>query len=296
MFCRKLAVLRAVLAAVFPDDDLVELDVRDRLGRGVGQVVEVFEHQQLERLLRAAAGFDDLLQAFALLGQDLVLAAGFGVELGEDGRGFAFGLDAALLGRRLRRRRSSGPCRPWPGASTAARCSASTRSASASAALAMARFCASSTAASASRFLRFADLIGFGLLHRAGSPSTRRSMPWAVFSPSMALALASAVRDAHFALGVLHLRVALVSRPSARRSSVPSPARRGGPPARASRLASADLAVPWRRWRPGSSDRARPRRRAFRPSSPARRRRRGPAEWPARRPSGRWRRCSRLRR
>ena len=91
---RKSAVLvRPFVAAVFPDDDLVELDVRDRLGRGFGQVVEVFEHQHLEGLVGAAAGVDDPLQAFALLGQDLVLAAGFGVQLGEDGVGFALGLD-----------------------------------------------------------------------------------------------------------------------------------------------------------------------------------------------------------
>ena len=118
---------------------------------GLGQRVEVFEHQQLERLLGAAAGLDDLLQALALLGQDLVLAAGLGFELGEDGRGLALGLDAALLGlglgldddlgllglgRGLDRGAASRPRRARPAAR---------------AALAMARFCASCTAASASR-------------------------------------------------------------------------------------------------------------------------------------------------
>ena len=49
---RGVAAAVAVAAAVLPDDDLVELDVRDRLGRRLGQRVEVFEHQQLERLLR----------------------------------------------------------------------------------------------------------------------------------------------------------------------------------------------------------------------------------------------------
>ena len=120
------------------------------LADGFGQRVEVLEHQQLERLLRAAARFDDLLQALALLGQDFVLAAGLGFELGEDRRRLALGFDAALLGFGF----GVDDDRAFSalaGASSLARCSASTRSASASAALAIARFCASSTAASASR-------------------------------------------------------------------------------------------------------------------------------------------------
>jgi len=90
----------------------------------------VFEHQHLEGLLGAAAGVDDLPQPFALLGQDFVLAAGLGLELGEDGRRLAFGLDAAL-GR-------LGLASTWilalsalAGASSAARRSASIRWASA---------------------------------------------------------------------------------------------------------------------------------------------------------------------
>ncbi len=49
-------------------------------------------------LLGAAAGLDDLPQALALLGEDFVLAAGLGFELGEDGGGLALGLDAPLGG------------------------------------------------------------------------------------------------------------------------------------------------------------------------------------------------------
>ncbi len=126
----------------------------------------------------------------------------------------------------------------------------------------------------------FAQLIGFGLLDRQLGLATRRSGPAAWFSPSMALALASATLDAHLA---------------ARR---PSPARRARRPpvcspiccslsSSATRtacsrcgLAGADLADPSWRWPPGSPCRARPRPRAFRPSSPGRPRRRGPAEWP----------------
>src|SRR5262249_43797780 len=85
-------------AAVLPDNHLVELDVRDRLGRGLGQGVQVFQHQQLERFLRPAAGLDDALQTVALLGQDFILALGLGFELGEDRLGLAFPLDAAFLG------------------------------------------------------------------------------------------------------------------------------------------------------------------------------------------------------
>ena len=59
--------------------------------------------EQLERLLRSAAGFDDRLQAFAFLGEDFVLATRLGVELGEGGTRLALGFDAALfrLGFRL---------------------------------------------------------------------------------------------------------------------------------------------------------------------------------------------------
>ena len=152
MLCSQLAVaLCAALAVAFPDHDLVELDVGDGLGRGLDQVVEVLEHQHLEGLLRAAAGVDDLLQALALLGQDFVLAAGFGFELGEDGGGLAFGLDAALGGLGLGVDHRRGPSRPWRGPPSSARRSASIRWASAMAALAMARCWASSTAASAAR-------------------------------------------------------------------------------------------------------------------------------------------------
>ena len=52
MLCSQLAVALVPFCAVaFPDHHLVELDVRDRLGRGLDQVVEVFEHQHLEGLL-----------------------------------------------------------------------------------------------------------------------------------------------------------------------------------------------------------------------------------------------------
>src|SRR6266704_1245961 len=53
------------VGAVFPDDNLVELDVGDCLGGGLGEGVEVFEHEDLEGGLGAAARFDDPLQAFA---------------------------------------------------------------------------------------------------------------------------------------------------------------------------------------------------------------------------------------
>ena len=53
---------------------------------------------QLERLLCAAARFDDLLQALALLGQDFVLAAGLGFELRVDGRSFTLGFQPAFFG------------------------------------------------------------------------------------------------------------------------------------------------------------------------------------------------------
>ncbi len=84
--------------AVFPDDDFVEFDVGDGAGCGFGELVEVFEHEKLEGLLRSSAGFDDGFETFALFGEDFVLAAGFGFELGEDCGGFAGGFDAAFFG------------------------------------------------------------------------------------------------------------------------------------------------------------------------------------------------------
>ncbi len=61
----------------------------------------MLEHEHLERLLGAAAALDDQLQARALLGQDLVVAARLGIELGEDRGGLSVRLDLALLGGRL---------------------------------------------------------------------------------------------------------------------------------------------------------------------------------------------------
>ena len=99
----------------------------------------MLEHQHLERLLCAAAGLDDLLQALALLGQNFVLAAGLGFELGVNGGCFGLGFHAALFGLGFGIDDNPGLL-ALAGASNFARCSASTRSASASAALAIARF------------------------------------------------------------------------------------------------------------------------------------------------------------
>jgi hypothetical protein len=80
------------VAAALPDDHLVELDVGNRLGRRLGQLVQVLQHEQLEGLLGAAAGLDDPLQTFALAGQDLELALGLGFLAGKDGLGLPLGL------------------------------------------------------------------------------------------------------------------------------------------------------------------------------------------------------------
>ena len=135
------------------------------------------------------------LQALALLGQDLVLAAGLGFELGVDrrglrprasmlgllGRGLGLDDDLGLLGLRRALR-------------AAARFSASIFSASASAALAIARFWASCTAASASRFFVSRELIRLGLLHRSVGLGGGDRRPGPTASPAIALALASASR------------------------------------------------------------------------------------------------------
>ena len=56
---------------------------------------------------------------------------------------------------------------------------------------------------------RLAELVGLGLLAPAASACEAAMSALARFSPSTALALASAMRDAHSPLGVLHLGVAL---------------------------------------------------------------------------------------
>ena len=53
----------------------------DRAGRSFGEPIEMFQHQQLECAVGAAAGLDDLFEAFALLGQDFKLAPGLRREL-----------------------------------------------------------------------------------------------------------------------------------------------------------------------------------------------------------------------
>ena len=178
------------------------------LARGLDQVVEVFEHQQLERLLRAAAGLDDPLQALALLGEDLVLAAGLGFELGEDGGRLAFGLDAAFLGLGL-------------GVDDDAGLLGLGRGFDCGAALGL------DALGLGQRGLGHGAVLGFehrrlGLalarLRRARTP--RPSSPASsaceaatsacdVFSPSIALAFGLGHRDAHLPLGVLHLRLSL---------------------------------------------------------------------------------------
>jgi hypothetical protein len=88
---------RAVGAVAAPHDHLVELDVADRFGGLVGQGRHVLDHEHAVRLVGAAAGVHDEAQAFRLLRQHLVLAAGGGLELGEDGGGLGLGLDATAL-------------------------------------------------------------------------------------------------------------------------------------------------------------------------------------------------------
>ena len=192
----------AVVAAVLPDDDLVELDVRDRLRRRSSRGLDVFEHQELEGLLGAAAGGDDLAEPFGLLGEDLVVAAGLGLELGEDGLGVALGLDP-----RASRRAASASTITWAflalaTASSWARCSASIFSAWASAALAWARKAASSTPAWASRLLGLADLEGLGLLDgEVGVRGGDLRLGFVLAADRLGVGLGQL--DAHLALGQL---------------------------------------------------------------------------------------------
>ena len=60
----KFALVLAVVAVAFPDDHLVELDVRDRGRRGFRQLRQLLQHEHLERLLRAVAGGRDIPERF----------------------------------------------------------------------------------------------------------------------------------------------------------------------------------------------------------------------------------------
>ena len=172
--------------------------------------------------------------------------------------------------------------------------------------------------------LRLAELVRLGLLHLKRRPGPRRSSAWAVASPAIALALASARRtrfsrsasatcasrsnaaclladllvavelgdaDRLLPLRLLDQRFLFEQRPSARRPAAPCRAGRPGPPARGSPRGCRSRAA-WWRWPPGWPARARPRRRRSGPSSPARRRRSSPAGSPAPPPCGRSPRCS----
>jgi len=87
----------AVLSTVFPDDNFIELDVRDCFRGGVCQIVEMFEQQHLECFFGAATCFDDFVQTFSLLGEDFVLASRFGFQLGVDCFCFCVGVENFLL-------------------------------------------------------------------------------------------------------------------------------------------------------------------------------------------------------
>src|SRR5690606_17939239 len=89
----------AVRAA--PHHDLVEADVADRLGRLVGEVLDLLEHEETVRLVCAAACGDDTLETFGLLRQLLVLTARCRFEPREDCGGLALCLESPALGKRL---------------------------------------------------------------------------------------------------------------------------------------------------------------------------------------------------
>ena len=61
-------------------------------------MVQVFQHQDLEGFVRAATRLDYPLETFTFLGQNFVLAAGLGVQFGEDRIRFGFGIDPFSIG------------------------------------------------------------------------------------------------------------------------------------------------------------------------------------------------------
>ncbi len=135
------------------------------------------------------------------------------------------------------------------GASRAARRSASTRSAWARAALARARFWASCTAASASR-LRVSPSwkASACLTCRVACGGGHVRLGQVLAGDGLGVGVGQG--DAHRPLGVLDLGVALEAPPSARRPSVPCPARRCARPVRAGLRACRSRAACWR-WPPG---------------------------------------------
>ena len=192
-------------------------------------VVEVLEHQQLERLLRCRRRRDDLLQAVGLLGHDLVLAAGLGLELRRRWRRLALGLDARCSAVGLGLDDRAGLLGLGGGLERGAR-SASTRSASARAALGHGAVLRLLHRGLGLALARLGELVGLGLAHLELRLRASTTSACACASPAIALALASAMAMRIFCSASLTWPRAR-RRPSARRSSAPCPAPRRAPPA-----------------------------------------------------------------
>ena len=234
MFCRKSAVFdRAVAAPPFSQTTtLSNLMFEIALARRLGQVVEVLEHQQLERLLRPPQASMIFLQALALLGQDLVLAAGLGFELGVDRRRLGLGFDAALLGLGLGvdddpgllglgRRFERGPLLGFDLLGLGQRRLGHRP---------VLRFQHRRLGLA---LLRLAELIGLGLLAPAASACDAAIFAWAVGLAVDGLGVGLGQADALVAVGLGDLRPRARTPPSARRPSGRGRARRCGSPAAA---------------------------------------------------------------
>ena len=89
----------AILAATFPDRDVVDLQVRDRLDLFGHQLRHLFgDHQQRGQLRIAASRIDQRLDAFGLLQQDRPDAGAFGFHHEPDAVSLALLDPADLLG------------------------------------------------------------------------------------------------------------------------------------------------------------------------------------------------------